>query len=527
MVYGRPLGCDSEQFNRTRPVDLVVSPIAVTLNTQSGGNAPTFTPGQVVDALVMRLIDQTHVQLAIGNALIDVQTAVPLQPGAHVQLAVRATPEGLRLVLLHPDEIFAGGAPADAATARAAAARPAVETATANPAGSPSTTAASPQAALAQAVRSAAVQQDGLAPLLANVAAAMKLAGLPDPVRAAAAQLLAFRLPTDEPIKADDVARALARSGLFLEAGLAGGAAAARTSPAGDMKAALVALRAALAAMVGRDGAAAGGAENGRLQSFAEAAIAGATTGAAGRPDAGGAQALYRALAQTLAQSMPTPPGPAAASGATLPGAPGSPDPAGATAASPSKPPPPYRGAAPAAQPPLPPTLGDDPSPQAAARTLLAETDAALARHTLMQAASLPDPGAAGGPDQAAGRFVFEIPFATPQGTTIAQFEIARDGKSAPGTERQEAVWRARFALDIEPVGVVHAQITVAGARTGVTLWAERGASAALLRDHAADLAERLRAADLDPSEVLVRDGSPPRPRDTAAPAGRFLDRAS
>jgi hypothetical protein len=128
--------------------------------------------------------------------------------------------------------------------------------------------------------------------------------------------------------------------------------------------------------------------------------------------------------------------------------------------------------------------------------------------------------------DPGAGRWVFEIPFATPQGTTVAQFEIARDGKGE-GAERHEVSWRARFAIDVEPVGIVHAQITVAGERTGVTLWAERGASAALLRDHAGDLAERLRAAELDPSEVVVRDGAPPRPRETVAPAGRFLDRAS
>ncbi|MBK5961381.1 hypothetical protein CCR97_24705, partial [Rhodoplanes elegans] len=189
----------------------------------------------------------------------------------------------------------------------------------------------------------------------------------------------------------------------------------------------------------------------------------------------------------------------------------------------------PYGGAAPAAQPVAAPTLGEDVAPKDAARTLLAQTEAALARHTLLQAASLPGSAAPGGTADAAGaRWVFEIPFVTPQGTTVAQFEISRDAKGQGAAEKVAPAWRARFAVEIEPVGLVHAQVTVTGERAGVTLWAERGDSAALLRDNAGVLAERLRAAELDPSEVVVRDGAPPRPaRATAPAAGRFLDRAS
>jgi hypothetical protein len=46
------------------------------------------------------------------------------------------------------------------------------------------------------------------------------------------------------------------------------------------------------------------------------------------------------------------------------------------------------------------------------------------------------------------------------------------------------------------------------------------------LRDSAPQLSEALRQAELEPGDVLVRAGSPPRPRE-GAPAGRFLDRAS
>jgi len=122
-------------------------------------------------------------------------------------------------------------------------------------------------------------------------------------------------------------------------------------------------------------------------------------------------------------------------------------------------------------------------------------------------------------------RWLFEVPFATPQGPAVAQFEIARDGHKAPA-EGQKVAWRARFSLDVEPIGAVHAQIALTGSRAAVTLWAERPETSTRLRDSAPQLAAALREAELEASDVLVRSGTPPRPRETA-PAGRFLDRAS
>jgi hypothetical protein len=191
----------------------------------------------------------------------------------------------------------------------------------------------------------------------------------------------------------------------------------------------------------------------------------------------------------------------------------------------PAKPPvPPYRGGPMAAQPPALASTSVDAEPRAVAERLLADTDAALARHTLLQAASLPDAGDAR-TDRADARWTFDIPFATPQGTAIAQFEIARDGRRGASADNGEPAWRARFSLDTEPLGPVHVHIALNQARAAVTLWAEREASAARLRQDAPLLAQALREADLEPGDVLVRSGEPPRP--AAAAAGRFLDRAS
>jgi hypothetical protein len=157
------------------------------------------------------------------------------------------------------------------------------------------------------------------------------------------------------------------------------------------------------------------------------------------------------------------------------------------------------------------------------AQRLLADTDAPLARHTLLQVASLPD-AAAGAPAaaQRGAQWAFEIPLATGPGSAIAQFEISRDGHAA--APDGPSVWRVRFSLSVEPMGPVHALIAVTGERAAVTLWAEREASAARLSAGAGVLAEALRGAALTPGDIQFRVGTPAAPPPAA---GRFLDRAS
>ena len=117
---------------------------------------------------------------------------------------------------------------------------------------------------------------------------------------------------------------------------------------------------------------------------------------------------------------------------------------------------------------------------------------------------------------------MFEIPFSTPHGSAIAQFEIRRDG-SGGTAEQSGPVWRARFSLDVEPMGPVHAQIVLMGERAWVTLWAEREASVQMLREKEALLSQALKESDVVP-EVAFCLGAPHR---RAAAAGQFLDSAS
>jgi len=189
-------------------------------------------------------------------------------------------------------------------------------------------------------------------------------------------------------------------------------------------------------------------------------------------------------------------------------------------------PPPPVNGALPAAQPVAPATLSPHAPLETTLQHLLSDTDGAIARQTLLQIASLPgqaDPSVTRA-DASTPRWNFEIPFATSQGTAMAQFEISRDSGGRDADPAKQ-VWRARFSLDVEPAGPVHALVSLNGGRTSVRMWAERPATASQLRAGVAQLSQALSRAELTPGEIVVRDGAPSQ----GAPvvAGHFLDRAS
>jgi hypothetical protein len=538
-------------------VDSVKSTATVAFNTQFGAPNAGLQPGEVIDALVLQILADGRARLSVANTIIDVLTQVPLTPGTTVRLAVKNTPTGIHLVIVDRGA-HADGAPRAAGVsdtgARPAVARPSAtniaatiiagraaaneavplapsEQVNVDPPHIPAAPTAS--AALAQAVRASAMRQNGLAPLFADVQAAMTSSLLPAPVRQVAAALLALRPTLDGEFKANDVKQALVRSGLFFEARVAA-TVLPTLRPTRDGKPDVEDAKQT--------------SERARL--FFEAPKAAASAKAASPPvaadDLKATLTVFRQVVKTwlaaedtaakpildlpellqspsIAVGKPSPPSlaptatPAAEIGAK-------PKPPGVAM---TAPPPPYRGAPPAPQPPAVISIAPDASPHETAKQLLVETDAVLARQTLLQAASLPEHIDLSGAhiDPNAQRWAFEVPFVTPQGqTTIAQFEIARDGRNAPA-EGVKPVWRVRFSLDVEPMGAVHSQISLVGSRAAVTLWAERPASAARLRATVADLSEALRQAALDPGDMLVCDGAPPRPREQTA--GRFLDRAT
>lgn len=197
----------------------------------------------------------------------------------------------------------------------------------------------------------------------------------------------------------------------------------------------------------------------------------------------------------------------------------------------PKVPPPPYAGGPMAGQKPTSPALPGNLSPADLVRSLLKGTTGALARQDLMQIASLPDahhPEAETMDARPQGqRLNLDLPFMTPQGLAVAQFEISHDGGGSGGgaVGPAERTYKARFSIDVEPLGPVHALVTLTGARTRVSLWAERAETIARFRAGEESLAAALRQAELSP-EVAVHSGAPPSPGGVS-PLGHFVDQAS
>ena len=518
--------------------------------------------GSVVDARVVSVLADNLVRIAIANLSMDVMSEVSLTPGQNLQLAVSQNDGTVRLAVVGGT----GEASADQVTLT-----PSAASLVDSPSLAPSATAArnpltpAEQVAVTVASTEAVTKQGSQAPLFANLASVVTGSDLPDGLKQAVLDVLAQQTPLNTALDGGDIESAFQKSGLFLEASLA----TATPPPSGavpDLKAALLVLRQTLAATSGtlEPAAAPQVATPSIVPSPSAAAppqtaasalqIAGeAAETALPTPDAGIAQpaqlpreaalavavlkdmageapqgalpraisaGLAAALLQEVTQSLPRLTGNVPGSNKAVP------DGHAFEAAARTTTPPPFRGALPSPQAIASPSLAPNAPLATTVHRLLDDTDAAIARQTLLQVASLPDRTDASGHriDPTVPQWNFEIPFATPQGTAMAQFEISRDGGNE-STDPAKRAWRARFTLNVEPSGPVHALITLVGDKTFVRMWAERPATAQQLRAGIGELNQALTRAELKPGDILVRDGTPPQP--APARAGHFLDRAT
>jgi hypothetical protein len=527
-----------------------VNPILPVTAAQSVAPNLVLRPGTVVDAQVLKLLSGNLVRIAIENLSIDVLSEVPLVAGQTLQLAVSRTEGGVRLAVVGPGAGAAAGLPPDSVTLAPEALADAVANRPVSVLQPKDVLTPIERAAVAAAAQTAATQQDSLAPLFANLGAVAGSNSLPPKLQQAVMQLLAQQTSLDQNLTGSEIKNAFQNSGLFLEASLASGS-VSHASGIPDLKAALIVLRQALLSSLGTTAspasgtdaasplhatasptlapslAADGGPEEALPQARALIADGALEMGPSGRIvltatplDAKSTAGAVLNLLQEAVQDIPP------QLGHTLL-ATGTPRELrnGDVAVHTSVPPPPFRGAQPSAQPVAAPSIAADAPLATSAHQLLGDTDAAIARQTLLQVASLPDRVEPSGLrlDAPAPRWNFEIPFATPQGTAMAQFEISRDG-GGRDVEAAKRVWRARFSLDVEPAGPIHALVSLSGERTSVRMWAERPATAAQLRDGAAQLSQALSKAELQPGDIVIRDGTPPQSE--PAPAGHFLDRA-
>jgi hypothetical protein len=567
-------------------MSISVTPTIPVIAAQGVAPDLVLQPGTVVNAEVLKLLADNLVQIVIAGFSINVLSEIPLAAGQALQLAVSQTPDGIRLAVVGPGAGAAAGTPSDITATPSdvitlasgiTLAPDARVKAAANPpvSATPSRRELTPleRLAVTVAAQSAATRQANQAPLFANLGAVAASRGLPPKLQQAVMQVLAQQTSLDPGLTGSDVKKAVEKSGLFLEASLASGV-ALPAAGLPDLKAALIVLRQTLLSSLGAsDSPAASPAAPppvarplvlpeppGTPAADAAAPLHAAPpptlaslspeidvheillpqarvpvaddASEAGNPvriglaetlvNAGPRTATVGAALNLLQEALQEIPRADNASLATVTLKDGHLD---DVTVHTTTPPPPFRGALPSAQPVASPSIAPDAPLATTAHHLLGDTDAAIARQTLLQVASLPDrvDTAAGRPDPATPRWNFEIPFVTLQGTAMAQFEISRDGGGSE-VEAARRVWRARFSLDIEPAGPVHALVSLSGDKTSVRMWAERPATAAQLRAGAGQLSQALSKAELQPGDIVIRDGTPPQP--VPAPAGHFLDRA-
>src|SRR4051812_43915961 len=413
-------------------MDSIHLPNPISLPTTFGAPPPPLQPGEVVQALVLELIESDLFRLQLPHATVDVKSDVPLKMGSTITLAVKGNGPNARLVI-YADEsarplIAQNGARATARrqpigeaviltrtiipSAKAAVDSPLSRAAPPAAASSPPL---APERALSEAVRVAATRQSGAAPLFANIEQIANAPDVPAPVRAAASQVAALRVPLDISLTGRDVKQAFVRSGILLEPKLAQAARPQASpdlsempaAPSGDLKAALLVFRQVLKTWADDTALQGSQAQRGAPVRMAAAAAAPTVAPAPVRPDAAPALTLDPAsiirivssLADVPADVSPAAPmlspeqAPSLAkSGALQLGARETPDPPAAYQN--GGPPPPYRGAALSAQPPAAPSIGADISPHETAERLLTETEGVIARTTLLQSASLPEQSA-------------------------------------------------------------------------------------------------------------------------------------
>jgi len=342
-------------------ISIVSPPLAIAPVGAADLATLALQPGQAVTAVVLASIDAATIRLGLpAGGIVDIKSNVPLQTGTRVELAVQGTALDPKYVITPradkpepPGKQIATGTAGGQSTISNQA-----QSSTPNPT-TTSTASQTPAATLppeeeaalkifVQAatviVRDAAARQGGLAPLYADIETvlAQPNATIPAPVLDAMQQVLKLRLDvTTGAVDVTDLKSALAQSGLANNLAIANKL--APNPVAAEFQTALRSLQQA-------------------LRIWAQAASTALTLKVDGEMPA-----------QTNSQSptTPLPQPPTAARAANLM--------------------PPFRNAPTVPQAAAVPTITGKEPPQAMAAHLLEETDAAIARQTLLQIASLPD----------------------------------------------------------------------------------------------------------------------------------------
>lgn len=108
------------------------------------------------------------------------------------------------------------------------------------------------------------------------------------------------------------------------------------------------------------------------------------------------------------------------------------------------------------------------------------------------------------------------LPLRTPDETPATLW--LRAEREANGREAEASRWTIDLSLAIEPLGPLHARLSLLDERLSATLWAEREDTAALLARHLDRLGAGLERAGVAVAHLAAKTGRPATPADQPAP---------
>ncbi|MCF6344257.1 MAG: flagellar hook-length control protein FliK [Devosiaceae bacterium] len=166
--------------------------------------------------------------------------------------------------------------------------------------------------------------------------------------------------------------------------------------------------------------------------------------------------------------------------------------------------PPPRKGVLPRASPPNSQRLPEGLDAKNIGAALLRQTDSALSRLRLFQISSLPDQAAR---STISNEINLELPFSLGNESNIIRFQIERDGSNKYGNNEQSL--SLRFAMNLQSLGEVGANISFRLGKVGAMIWAQEEETAKQLNDMLPELASSLEARGLETNFIRVRHGAP------------------
>ena len=110
-----------------------------------------------------------------------------------------------------------------------------------------------------------------------------------------------------------------------------------------------------------------------------------------------------------------------------------------------------------------------------------------------------------------------EIPVRRGEQVDVWSLRLEQDAASPAETLTKR--WCIAVAFEIEPLGAMHARLTLQQERISASLWAEEAGTAELVGRHAEDLRQMFDEAGLTVGDILCVHGHPPEPREDSAPS--------